>query len=130
MILALSRSFVIAFCALALTACAIDTAPVSVPIADYDAQTDEEVIRDARFQIVIHSGAGIPGTPGAGDYYREPKRVLQSIVDTCELGRTIYLTATDGVSVLTIVNDMLSEEQVTCIRSAEANGLRLTDRGA
>ncbi len=126
----LSCSLALVLCASPATACATDGAPTSVPIADYDPQTDEDVMRNARFQITIHSGAGIPGTPGAGEYYRQPKRVLQSIVDTCELGATIYIVATDGVSVLKIVNDALSDTQVACIRSAEANGLYLTDRGA
>jgi len=123
------QTLTILLAALPIAACAHDDAPASDGIADYDPQTDENLIRNARYKIIIHSGPGIPGTPGAGEYYREPKRVLQAIVDTCDLGPTIYTVATDGVSVLTIVDDSLSEAKVACIRSAEAPGLSLSDTG-
>ncbi|MBV7259915.1 hypothetical protein [Erythrobacter crassostreae] len=110
-------------------ACAHEKAPETSAIVDYEYAKHDDLVKYARWQIIIHSGAGIPGSPGAGEYYRQPKKVLQAIVDNCELGRTVYAVATDGVSVLTIANDDLSEKQVACIRSAEDNGLRLSDKG-
>ncbi len=116
--------------ALPVAACAHEEAPASSAIADFDAELHEETVSGARWEIIIHSGAGIPGTAGAGDFYRRPKQVLQAIIDTCDLGASIYRQATDGVSILTIANPALSDDQIACIRSAEDNGLRLSDRGS
>ena len=123
----LLRLPVLAFAA--LSACANTQSAGTSPIVDAQSAEEAELAMNARWRIVIHSGAGIPGTAGADDYYRKPKQVLQVIVDQCRLGKTIYTQATDGVSVLSIVNDALSEEQIACIRSAEDNGLYLSDRG-
>ncbi len=112
------------------SACAAPAKQEQYLIEDYDAaKHDDAIPATARYQIEIHSGGGIPGTAGADQYYREPKKVLQAIVDQCQLGRTIYSQATDGVSLLTIVDPKLSEEKVACIRSAEDVGLRLRDWG-
>jgi hypothetical protein len=126
---ALSSTLAIAVLAAPVAGCAHDEAAPSSAIVDYSADTHEQAVAEARYEIIIHSGAGIPGSPGAGDYYRRPREVLQAIVDTCALGSSIYIQATDGVSVLAIVNPDLTDEQVACVRSAEDNGLRFTDKG-
>jgi hypothetical protein len=83
----------------------------------------------ARWSIVLHSGRGIPGSPGAEDYIRDAFGVAQRLVTTCRLGRTIYALATDGVSILAIKNRNLTPAQLACIRAAERPGLRLRDAG-
>lgn len=99
------------------------------PIKDFDAENDERAVKTSRYSIVIHSGAGIPGTPGANQYFRKPREVLQAVVDSCKLGSTVYQQATDGVSVLHILNADLAQSKVDCVKSAEEPGLSLSDRG-
>ena len=87
-----------------------------------------EQAAQARWEIVINSGHGLPGSPGADIVIQDYETVLQSIVDECELGATFLVQATDGISVLAILNDNLSPDQVACIRAKEQSGLRLSER--
>ncbi|MEO9463099.1 MAG: hypothetical protein ABJ242_10215 [Marinomonas sp.] len=115
-----------------LSACMTSEAEAgeSSTIREFTADSDRAKISASRYSIVIHSGAGIPGTPGADQYYRKPREVLQAIVDTCKLGSTVYTQATDGVSVLYILDNALAQSKVDCVKSAEDNGIRLSDSGA
>ena len=99
-------------------------------IVTYDHLMHEKAVAKARYSIVIYSGAGIPGSPGANQYFRKPREVLQGVVDTCGLGSTVYQQATDGVSVLHILDADLAQSKVDCVKSAEEPGLSLSDRGA
>lgn len=83
----------------------------------------------ARWNIEVLSGGGIPGSAGADNYIRDADSVLQNIVDRCQLGQTILVRATDGVSLLAILEKKLSPTQISCIRSFERPGLTLKDRG-
>ncbi|MEP0392503.1 MAG: hypothetical protein ABJ205_07360 [Erythrobacter sp.] len=112
-----------------IAACAASADNGSVPI--YEAQTADEVgeSMQVRYSIEVTSGRGIPGSPGADFYVKDYKNVLQTIVDRCKLGRTVLVQATDGVSLLTIMNNDLSDTQITCVKDSEQPGLRLKDAG-
>lgn len=83
----------------------------------------------ARYNIEVYSGGGIPGSAGANFYVKDYRQVLQAIVDRCKLGRTVLVQATDGVSLLAIMNDDLTGTQIDCIKASEQPGLRFKDWG-
>lgn len=116
--------------ALALTACASNASAEGVPITVAQTADEAEDTMHARWNIEVHSGPGIPDSPGADQYIADYLEVLQEIVDRCKLGKTVLVQATDGVSLLAIMNNKLSDGQIDCIRQSERPGLRLVDRGA
>ncbi len=112
-----------------LTACASNASAETTPITVAQAADEAEDTMHARWNIEVHSGAGIPGSPGADQYIADYLEVLQEIVDRCKLGASVLVQATDGVSLLAIRNDKLSDGQIDCIRQSERPGLRLVDWG-
>jgi hypothetical protein len=96
-------------------------------IVEAQSEDDFDAARLARWNIEVYSGLGLPGSPGAQVYIVDYKNVLQSIVDRCKLGRTVLVQATDGVSLLAIMDDDLSQVQLDCIKASEQPGLRLKD---
>ncbi len=100
-----------------------------VPISQASSEADFELARAARYSVEVYSGRGLPGSPGADQYIADYLTVLQDVVDTCALGETVLVQATDGVSILAITDNDLSENQVACIRGKERPGLSLRDRG-
>ncbi|MEO1221647.1 MAG: hypothetical protein AAFY42_09920 [Pseudomonadota bacterium] len=112
-----------------LAACAGQVGAQNVAIVDAQSEEDFDKARQARWSIEVYSGGGIPGSPGASVIVSDYHQVLQSIVDRCKLGRTVQVQATDGVSLLAIMNDDLSQEQLDCIKESEQPGLRLKDWG-
>ena len=102
---------------------------VGTPIKDARTSEEFEAALNARWRISISSGPGLPGSPGAGQFVADYRKVLQGIVDECELGETLLVQATDGVSVLAILNEP-SADKVACIKQNEGPGLIFQDRGA
>ncbi len=115
--------------AAALTACASNASAETTPITVAQTADDAEDTMHARWNIEVRSGHGIPGSPGADQYIANYLEVLQEIVDRCKLGETVLVQATDGVSLLAILNDKLSDTQIECVRGSERPGLRLIDWG-
>lgn len=112
-----------------LFACAASDSGESVPITTAQTQDEAGDTMHARWNIEVYSGQGIPGSPGAQLYIPDYLEVLQGIVDECELGETVLVQATDGVSLLVIMNNDLSDAQISCVRDKERPGLRLVDWG-
>jgi hypothetical protein len=84
----------------------------------------------ARWRITLHSGRGIPGSPGAEDFIPNAFEVAQKVAHDCKLGKAIYAMGTDGVSTLSIANRNLSKKQIACMRAAERTGFYVYDYGA
>ena len=114
----------------ALAGCASPLSAESAPIRQ--AQTEQEFAAAiaARWSIEVYSGGGIPGTAGADVIVPDYLSVLQAIVDECQLGASLLVHATEGVSLLSILNDDLSPDQVACIRGKQRVGLRLNAKGS
>ncbi|MEL6529344.1 MAG: hypothetical protein AAGK01_04005 [Pseudomonadota bacterium] len=115
--------------AASLAACADNASAEPTPITVAQTSDEAEDTMHARWNIEVHSGRGIPGSPGADQYIANYLEVLQEIVDRCKIGKTVLVQATDGVSLLAIMNDDLSEDQIACVRTSERPGLRLVDWG-
>ena len=123
------RALLALIIALALSACAGPLSAQSVPIKQAETEDDFDKAQYTRWNIEVYSGLGLPGSPGADQYIKDYLEVLQAIVDQCELGATILTQATDGVSLLAILNDDLTDKQLACVRDKERVGLRLVDWG-
>jgi hypothetical protein len=113
----------------ALIGCAPIAKAKHIPIVKANTAAHYEKAALARWSIVLHSGRGIPGSPGAEDYIPNAFEVAQKVVDDCKLGKAIYALATDGVSILSIENRDLSKKQIACMRAAERSGLYVRDNG-
>ena len=124
---AFTKAFCVIGAACAVSACM--TSEANGTISDFSAELHENSVSATRYNIVIYSGAGIPGSPGANQFFRKPREVLQAVVDSCKLGSTVYQKATDGVSVLHVLDADLAQSKVDCVKSAEEPGLSLIDRG-
>ncbi len=113
------------------SACASDVVAGSdiAPILEASSEDHFDEARLARYNIEVYSGGGIPGTQGASFVVENYREVLQIIVDQCELGRTILVQATDGVSLLAILKNDLTDKQLGCIKEKEQPGVRLKDWG-
>ena len=112
-----------------LTGCAGQVGAQTNAIVEAQSEDDFDTARLARWNIEVYSSPGIPGSTGASFYIKDYKNVLQGIADRCKLGHTMLVQATDGVSLLAIMNDDLSREQLDCIKESEQPGLRLKDWG-
>lgn len=112
----------------ALFGCAATDVSKSIPMEV--AQSDEQraSASAARWVIVAYEGRGIPGSPGAQTVLPDARNFLQHVVDSCELGRTVLMIATDGVIILHITNNNLTDEQLRCLRAFERPGLIVTER--
>ena len=114
---------------LSLLGCASGPADESPMIRDHNPAEHEGIRFDSRWSIEVYSGPGLSGSPDANNFILDYRSVLQRLVDDCRLGATVLEQATDGVSILWIVNPSLSADQVTCVRAAAREGLRLDDSG-
>jgi len=112
-----------------LTACAGQVGAQNVAIVEAQSEDDFDTARQARWNIEVYSGGGIPGSSGAGVIVKDYRQVLQTTVDRCKLGRTVLVQATDGVSLLAIMNNDITQAQINCIKESEQPGLRLKDWG-
>ncbi len=115
---------------IALVGCTASAQPATAPIEI--AQTDEQAstATASRWVVVAWEGRGIPGSPGADVTLPDARNFLQNVVDSCELGRSILTVATDGVILLHIANNNLTDEQVQCLRAFERPGFMVQDRQA
>lgn len=107
----------------------LSTPTSSIPIQTQPSEDDFDAAMHARYNIEVYSGGGIPGSPGANFRVANYRQVLQTIVDRCELGRTVLVQATDGVSLLAIMDNDLSDKQIACIKDSEQPGVTLRDWG-
>jgi len=112
----------------ALFACAASDANGPIPIQVAQTADEAEDTMHARWNIEVRSGRSI-GSTASQVMISDYMTVLQGIVDRCELGRTVLVQATDGVSILAIMDDNITDDQIACIKESERPGLRLVDWG-
>lgn len=99
------------------------------PIVEASSEQHFDEARQARYNIEVYSGRGIPGSAGADFFVKDYKTVLQTIVDRCNLGRTVLVQASDGVSLLAIMDNDLTKKKIACIKENEQPGVRFKDWG-
>lgn len=77
------------------------------------------------WQVMIYHALGITGDNET--FVPDHEAVLQDMVESCDLGRTMLTYATDGVAYLQIGAGGLSEQQIACVRGFERPGLHLQE---